>query len=123
MWNLKSKSEFEYQAEAMTMLRNAGYEVRGEVSYKPLNQRGARFDLLVMKNGKPALIIELKNSSKNKNVEPKKCSYYRQITGLPVIFLKGDVSKIVSMVDNVFGDLEQLSNPATRESRKYPRAT
>lgn len=83
-------SEFDVQIALCIALGKAGYQYKTEVklSSKELSgNRGCRFDVVVYENNKPIAVIEVKKAHRKR--EPKKCNYYRKVTGLPVLHCGG----------------------------------
>lgn len=74
------------QAEIYAELQAAGFEVRGEVKFKRPGERAARADILVLRNGQPALIIEVKRQFES---PCRKDERYSALTGLPCIIVDG----------------------------------
>jgi hypothetical protein len=84
-WYLQRPSEFDLQASLYHELRSAGYEVRGEVKFKRPGERGLRADLLILHQGRPALIIEVKPYLDISRC--RKDARYTAATGLPCIVI------------------------------------
>lgn len=81
-------TEFEVQAAAYTLLKAAGYNVRGEVSLKTKNGRGCRFDLVIFDDtNNPILTIEVKDNPKAPPHSKK--AYYEQMAKCPNIQISG----------------------------------
>ena len=85
-------SECDVQVRLCMALSKAGYQWKTEVklSSKELDgARGCRFDVVVYEDNKPIAIVEVKKEHNRARVEPKKCNYYRKVTGLPVLHCAG----------------------------------
>ena len=85
-------SEADVQIALCIALGKAGYQYKAEVkiSSKELNgDRGCRFDVVVYKDNKPIAVVEVKKGHNKVKGEPKKCNYYRKVTGLPVLHCAG----------------------------------
>jgi hypothetical protein len=110
MWTLGDPTEFELQAIAYCALKVAGIEVRGEVTFagppkvKAWDEpTSARVDLLVLKDGQPKLVIEMKRRlspslHKSFGVD-RQIERYERLTGLPCVLLAPeDVDRVVELV-------------------------
>jgi hypothetical protein len=94
-------NEFEIQAEAYSLLRAAGYLVRGEFTFRNKNPpywhetkqrmvrgRGGRFDLVILdQENEILLIIEVKKYAQGKG--NSRGTYYELLTGKPCIYVRG----------------------------------
>lgn len=87
-------SEFEVQAWLFASLKDVGINVRGEVIvHTGLNISGykvARFDLVVFKEGKAAMIIEVKDKMPRKGVNQDSRQFKKYSSfGLPLYYVHG----------------------------------
>jgi len=85
----EKQSEFEIQATLFNKLVSLGYDVRGEVTYRDLSAKKgfkqSRFDVVLFKDKKAILIIEVKNYKKE-NFETRQDIKYRGF-GIDVVYL------------------------------------
>jgi len=81
-------SEFEVQAEAFQKLKARFHHVRGEYHFRKNGIRAARFDIAILSpEGDLRLIIECKK--KNRARSWAQAQRYGELTGLPVIYIRG----------------------------------
>lgn len=97
------ESEFEVQAEIYSILKNLGYDIRGEVS----TNYNARFDLVVFENQTARCLIEVKKNRMIENIPKRRSNLYRRKQfkkysnfGIPLIYCFGK-SEIPSCIDKV----------------------
>ena len=88
------QSEFEVQAWLFCALKQAGFNVRGEVKQKfTLAGKRAvcRFDLVIFKNGVATIILEVKSSPTrhSKGIEGTRQGIRYGHYGVPVLFVYG----------------------------------
>ena len=99
-------SEFEVQAEAFFNLK-ARFNVRGEYHFRNNGLRVARFDLAILSSdGVLRLIVEVKK--KNRARSWAQAQKYGQLTGLPVIYIRG-MDQAKEAVSIVLNHLKQMN--------------
>jgi len=107
----QNKSEFELQAELFSALKTAGYLVRGEVSAR-LNGKKSIFDLVIFKEDKAVVIIEVKDSPHRAVVYGKKTKQSMQYKAynLPVIYHTTihSVQQTLARIERVLAERELL---------------
>ena len=111
--NRSAPTEFEVQATAFHLLKEAGYRVRGEYRLmnphhdpaRPTcasNRKSARFDLVILNDDdEMVLVIETKSNSRT---YPKKMALYQEISGVPALFV-ANMTQALMVVEKVRGRL------------------
>lgn len=108
-WGLDRRTEYELQRQIHNALEWAGYEVRGEVSASDEVVR-ARFDLVVMLYGDPALVIEVKRG--NGRVSGLTMAQYQGLSKCPVVAINEiDAADATEIVEALIGPANMPCDP------------
>lgn len=103
-------SEFEIQAELFQDLKQLGYDIHGEVPTswnRRTGTKGARFDLVIFRNKRAAVLIEVKSHLAGRSHKPttqtKQYQRYSQY-GLPVIYCTNltQIEETIAKVECIF---------------------
>jgi len=87
-----SETEFEVQAKLFSALKQHGFEVRGEVSWRLKPIGSCRFDIVIYEGGEPARIVEVKSSPvkhRSGTLEDTRQGRRYRLFGVPVTFVYG----------------------------------
>jgi hypothetical protein len=132
-------SEFEVKAEAYLRLRQAGFNVRGEwtwrdkfVSYfgRGCPRGRVRFDLVILdEHDNIVLILEVKRQRRNKGSRPlPQGPHYSKLAGAPCIYIHGmreaeDVLNTVAFAlePNPRSRMRKSTRRLVRETNRIPR--